>query len=180
MDRMETQKIINKIKTFRQSFLVEKDTVDNWLNVLKDYDYKDVDKKLDEYFKESNNFGQYPDPYYLTKFLIKSNEKFSMSNIIIKCGLCGEKVLQAKYQEHYDRCSSIDYICNMSEKFYNKKLDKKELYQMQSDKFDKAYWNFCENLFNKMPDGLEKRALENALLTHKGRKPRFDIEELTN
>lgn len=180
MDRMETQKIINKIKTFRQSFLVEKDTVDNWLNVLKDYDYKDVDKKLDEYFKESNNFGQYPDPYYLTKYLIKNNEKFSMSNIIIKCGLCGETVLQAKFQEHFDRCSSIDYICNMSEKFYNKKLDKKELYQMQSDKFDKAYWNFCENLFNKMPDGLEKRALENALLTHKGRKPRFDIEELTN
>ena len=88
MDRMETQKIINKIKTFRQSFLVEKDTVDNWVNVLKDYDYKDVDEKLDEYFRESKNFGQYPDPYYLTKYLVKRNEKYSMNNINIKCRLC--------------------------------------------------------------------------------------------
>ena len=52
--------------------------------------------------------------------------------------------------------------------------------RFSDDKFDKAYWNFCENLFNKLPDDLEKRALENALLTHRGRKPRFGIEELTN
>ena len=59
MEKIETVKIIDKIKTFRQSFLKEKDTVDNWHNVLKDYDYKDVDEKLDEYFRESKNFGQY-------------------------------------------------------------------------------------------------------------------------
>ncbi len=52
MNKEETMKLLEKIKTFRQSFLVKKDTVDNWLNILKDYDYKDVDEKLDEYFEE--------------------------------------------------------------------------------------------------------------------------------
>ena len=74
MERTETNKIINKITTFRQSFLIKKDTIDEWHKVLKDYDYKDVDNKLDDYFRESKNFGQYPDPYYLTKYLIKTNE----------------------------------------------------------------------------------------------------------
>lgn len=180
MNRMETQNILNKIKVFRQSFLILKETIEEWTKILEPYDYQDVDKKLDEYFKESNNFGQYPDPYYLIRNLTTISEKEKYREVTIICQICGEKVSHGAYEKHFDRCSSIDYICNMSERFYNKKLDKKELYQMQSDKFDKAYWNFCENLFNKMPDGLEKRALENALLTHKGRKPRFDIEELTN
>lgn len=180
MEKLEVNKLIEKIMVFRQSFLKTKNTLDEWFKILGSYDYSDVDKKLDEYFKESNNFGQYPDPYYLIRNLTTISEKEKYREVTIICQICGEKVSHGAYEKHFDRCSSIDYICNMSEKFYNKKLEKKELYQMQSDKFDKAYWNFCENLFNKMPEGLEKRALENALLTHKGRKPRFDIEELTN
>lgn len=180
MEKLEVNKLIEKIMVFRQSFLKTKNTLDEWFKILEPYDYSDVEKKLDEYFKESNNFGQYPDPYYLIRNLTTISEKEKYREVTIICQICGEKVSHGAYEKHFDRCSSIDYICNMSERFYNKKLDKKELYQMQSDKFDKAYWNFCENLFNKIPDGLEKRALENALLTHKGRKSRFDIEELTN
>lgn len=180
MNRMETQNILNKIKVFRQSFLILKETIEEWTKILEPYDYQDVDKKLDEYFKETNNFGQYPDPYLLSRNLTTKIEKEKYRDITIICQICGEKVSHGAYNKHYDRCSSVDYICNMSERFYNKKIDKRELKQMSDDKFDKAYWNFCENLLNKLPDGLEKRALENALLTHKGRKPRFDIEELTN
>ena len=43
MEKTETNKIINKITTFRQSFLIKRDTIDEWHKVLKDYDYKDVD-----------------------------------------------------------------------------------------------------------------------------------------
>ena len=172
MDRIETQKIINKIKTFRQSFLVERDTVDNWVNVLKDYDYKDVDEKLDEYFRESKNFGQYPDPYYLTKYLVKSNEKFSMSNITIKCSLCGKTVLQAKYQEHYDRCSSVDYVIRMNKRFYHRSLNRYALEKLP------MYWRFCYNLYEIIPEGLEKRCLENAIRSYKGMPINYHIDEI--
>lgn len=178
MDRMETQKIINKIKTFRQSFLVERDTVDNWLNVLKDYDYKDVDEKLDEYFRESKNFGQYPDPYYLTKYLIKSNEKFSMSNITIKCSLCGKTVLQDKYQEHYDRCSSVDYVIRMNKRFYHRSLNRYALEKLPDNEFEEMYWRFCYNLYEIMPEGLEKRCLENAIRSYKGMPINYHIDEI--
>ena len=180
MEITETNKIIKKIVTFRQSFLVKKDTVDEWHKILKDYDYKDVDKNLDEYFREAKNFGQYPDPYYLTKYLIKSDEKFSMTNITIKCSLCGKTVLQAKYEVHYDRCSSTDYVCRMYEKYYNKKLNKKELETLDDEKFYNMYWKFCDNLYEIIPAGLEKKCLENAIRTHKGLPIKFQINEILN
>lgn len=178
MNREETMKLLEKIKTFRQSFLIEKDTINNWLNVLQDYDYKDVDEKLDEYFRESKNFGQYPDPYYLTKYLVKSDEKFSMSNITIKCNLCGETILQEKYQEHYDRCSSIDYVCRMHEKYFDGKLNIDELWQLPKEKFDNMYWKFCEALYNKLPNGLEKKCLENAIRSYKGLPLNYSIDDI--
>ena len=138
MDRKETIKLLDKITTFRQSFMIKKDTVDEWLNVLKDYDYKDVDEKLDEYFRESKNFGQYPDPYYLTKYLIKSKDKFSMTNIMVKCSICGKTLHQEELDDHYDRCSSIDYVYRMHLKYYNKKLNKKELWELPQSSFEKC------------------------------------------
>lgn len=179
MEKIETVKIIDKIKTFRQSFLKEKDTIDNWHNVLKDYDYKDVDNKLDEYFRESKNFGQFPDPYYLTKFLVKTNEKFSVDNIMVKCTLCGKPISQEKQEEHYDRCSSIDYVCRMYEKHFDKKLNVDELWELPKEKFESMYWRFCNNLYNKLPDGLDKKCLENAIRSHKGLPLNYTFEELS-
>ena len=179
MEITETNKILRKIVTFRQSFLIKKDTVDEWHKILKDYDYKDVDEKLDEYFRESKNFGQYPDPYYLTKYLVKSNEKFSMSNITIKCSLCGKTVSQAKYDEHYDMCSSIDYVCRMYEQHFDKKLNADDLWELPKEKFDNMYWRFCDNLYNKLPEGLEKKCLENAIRSHKGLPLKYTFEELS-
>ena len=178
MEKLEVNKLIEKIMIFRQSFLKTKNTLDEWFKILEPYDYQDVEKKLDEYFRESNNFGQYPDPYYLSRNLTTKSEKEKYRDVTITCQICGEKVSHGEYAKHFDRCSSIDYLCRMSERFYNKKMDKQELMQLSEITFQKGYWNFCKNLLNLVKDGLEKRALQNALLTHEGRKPRYDIEQL--
>ena len=179
MEITETQKILRKITTFRQSFLIKKDTVDEWHKILKDYDYKDVDNKLDDYFKESKNFGQYPDPYYLTKYLIKTNEKFSINNIMVKCSICGKKISQEQLEAHYDKCSSIDYIYRMHQKHYNTNIRKSELWELPDDTFNKMYWAFCNKLYNELPDGLEKKCLENAIRSHQGLEIRYTLDDLT-
>lgn len=179
MDKRETIMLLDKITAFRQSFLIKNDTVDNWLNVLKDYDYKDVDEKLDDYFRESKNFGQFPDPYYLTKYLTKSNEKFTTDNIMIHCRLCNKAISQSKYEEHYDRCSSIDYVCRMYEQYFDKKLNQDELWELPEEKFENMYWRFCDNLYNKLPNGLEKKCLENAIRSNKGLEINYTFEDLS-
>ena len=179
MEKLEVNKLIEKIMVFRQSFLKTKNTLDEWFKILGSYEYSDVDKKLDEYFRESNNFGQYPDPYYLIRNLTTISEKEKYRDVTITCQICGEKVSHGSYAKHFDRCSSIDYLCRMSERFYNKKMDRQELMQLSEITFQKGYWNFCKNLLNLVKDGLEKRALQNAILTHEGLKPLYEIEDLS-
>lgn len=178
MDRIETQKILSKIKTFRQAFLIERNTLVEWLNILEPYSYDDVDKKLDDYFREGNNFGQAPDPYILTRNLTKIEDKQKYRNATIRCQLCNCLVSHSDYDKHYDRCSSVDYIYRMSKKFFNKKLNKSELMHLPNEKFDKAYWTFCDSLYERMPNGLEKHCLENAILSHRGITPRYGVDDL--
>ena len=180
MEKLEVNKLIEKIIVFRQSFLKTKNTLDEWFKILEPYDYSDVDKKLDEYFRESNNFGQYPDPYYLSRNLTTKNEKEKYRNVSVRCQICGEEISHSEYDSHFEKCSSIEYVCDMSKKFFGKELNKQELRKLPNEKFDKAYWNFCEKLNNQMKTGLEKHILENAILTHKGIKPQLNVEEVSN
>ena len=178
MNKLETQKLLNKIITFRQSFLIRNNTVKEWLNVLEPYDYEDVDNKLDEYFRDNSGFGQHPDPYCLTKNLTKILDKKDGRNIMIICPLCGEKVLQRDFDESYGKCSSIDYFCRMAWQYFNKVLNKKELKNMSDEQFEKEYWNFCEELYERIPTGVEKRLLELSILSHKGLAIKFKNEDL--
>ena len=180
MDRLETQKLLNKITIFRQSFLIQKNTVDEWFKVLEPYEYKDVDKKLDDYFRETNNFGQYPDPYFLTKSLSMISEKEKYRNATVRCQICGDIVSHSEYDNHFSKCSSSEYVCDMSRRFFGKELNRQELKKLPNEKFENAYWNFCEKLNEKMEAGLEKRILENALLQHKGIKTQFSVNEVND
>ena len=75
MTRQEAISIVDKIQVYRQSFLITNRVYEEWFKVLEPYDYEDVDRKLDEYFRDSDNFGRYPDVYYLTKYLKTIEQK---------------------------------------------------------------------------------------------------------
>lgn len=178
MERKQVDKLLNKIIAFRQSFNITDNLFSEWCKILEPYSYEDVDKKLDEYFKDGDNFGRYPDAYYLTRYLKTEEEKSNTQEIKARCSICGKEMPYNDLEEHFDRCSSVDYVCTMSEKYMNKKLDKEKLFALSKSEFDKKYWEFCLILYDKMPDGLLKHCLENALLTHKGQKPRYTLEEI--
>ena len=80
MTRTETKQIVDKIQVYRQSFLITNNVYQEWFRVLELYDYEDVDKKLDEFFQNGDNFGRYPDVYYLTKYLKKIYHKIYIMN----------------------------------------------------------------------------------------------------
>lgn len=178
MDRKESKQIIDKIKTFRQSFLATDEVYTGWYEILKNYRYEDVDKKLDEYFKESSNFGQYPDAYYLTKYLKTEEELSKTQEVKARCSLCGKEMPYNNLEEHYDRCSSIDYVYRESRKYLHKTFDKDKLWAMDKQTFDKLYWKVCDELFRVMPNCLQRKCLENAILTHQGKEIRYSMEEI--
>ncbi len=182
----ETKTLVDKIKIYRPTFggHFDKTGMDKlkleWYRILEPYDYEDVNKKLDEYFENGDNFGRYPDVYYLIKYLKKSNEKLKSGIRYVQCQNCNRTVEFDKYNEHFDRCSSVEYISKMSLKYYDKTLNKKKLFELINEEFEDKYWKFCEALVDKMEDGQDKYNLKNVILIHNGGKPKLDINSMLN
>lgn len=181
----ETTKVVDKIKIYRPSFGNQFDKVGlhnlkvEWFRVLEPYDYEDVDKKLDDFFKNGDNFGKYPDVYYLIKYLKKHDEKLKTGVNYVRCQLCNTPIDIQEYNEHYNRCSSVDYLFRMSNKYYNVKLNKEKMMKSPQKEFENYYWNFCEKVVEVLEDGLEKHVLTNAILTHYGKMPQFKLENIS-
>jgi acetyl-CoA carboxylase beta subunit len=95
-----------------------------------------------------------------------------------RCSLCGKEMPYNDLEEHYDRCSSIDYVYRESRKHLHKTFDKQKLWEMDNQTFDRFYWKVCDELFKVMPRSLQRHCLENAILTHQGKEPKYSMEEL--
>ena len=171
MTRQEVDNLLEKVQAYRQSFLITKMVIAEWRRVLEPYDSEDVNKKLDEFFRNSEeNFGKYPDVCYLTKYLKKHDEKLKAGINYVRCQICQQPIELTEYDKHYDRCSSIEYLCKIAEKHYNRKLNKEELRKLSDKDFEEKYWKVCEELQSKTLSEQQKYSLENALSTHKDGK----------
>lgn len=178
MTRDEAIKIVDKVKVYRQTFNATVPVYQEWFKVLEPYDYEDVDRKLDDYFRNGDNFGKYPDAYYLTKYLKKHDEKLQQGHMYVRCQVCGKTIDYASYDEHFNRCSSVDYLDRMASKHYGKKVDKEKLMKMSQQDFDTYYWKICESIKGKSDSVNLEHALENAILTHKGEKPNLNLSQI--
>lgn len=178
MEKKEVKIIIDKIKAFRQNFDVSNLLIEEWTKILLPYRYQDVDKRLDEYFKENENTLKYPDAYYLTKYLRTEEEINNTQEVYVRCPICSKIMNDHKLHEHYERCSSIEYIERCGRKYLNKVFNRMKMWEMSKDKFEELYWKVCDETFKVIPECLEKHTLENAILTHNGKEPKYSIEEL--
>ena len=180
----ETKQIVDKIKIHRPSFggQFDKSGLDKlkleWFRILEPYDYDDVNKKLDEYFKNGDNFGKYPDVYYLIKYLTKHEDKLKSGVIYVRCQICKNLYSLTEYNEHFEKCNSIDYLCSMSLKYFNKKLNREKLENANKTEFDKYYWEFLDKLYDVVPEGCVKHCLKNTILTHNGYDPEYSLSEV--
>ena len=148
---METSNLLNKVQAYRQSFLITKFVLEEWNRILEPYDYDDVNKKLDEFFKDGNNYGKYPEAYQLVKGLIKTEDKGKKTDYIVYCPYCSRALTMSKFTEHTRRCSSVRYLYDKSKMYLGKTLDKAKLYNMAEDEFDKTYNAICKRMLDVMP-----------------------------
>ncbi len=148
MKLSETNSLVEKIKIHRPMFGGQFDKAGmeklklEWFRILEPYDYEDVDNKLEEYLRNTDNFGRFPDAYYLIKYLVKSKDKLKENDFYTICSLCGKKIKNSQFNNHFNRCSSIEYIYEQYEKCLGKKIDeskRREMFEMPEDTFDKLY-----------------------------------------
>lgn len=167
MTREETTMIVDRIQTHRQYFLVTDKVYREWGKILEPYDYIDVDKELTEFLQNGENYGKAPEAYQLVKRLLKTSEKSLNNDIIVFCKICNKEISLEKYDEHFNKCSSIQYVIDNHEKYYDKKISREKLMELDDKTFDSMYWKFSKQLLEKLTTGKEKDSLIRTLEIHK-------------
>jgi len=169
MEISETRNLLQRLKTYKQSFTLNASVLTEWQNVVEEFSYNDINSKLSEWLKSNSNNYEYPSPYELTRGLSTIAEKELNPHVL--CPICGKIISLTTFDNHFDRCSSTEYLIRMNIKHFNRTFTMKDFNKLSDIQFWTKYWEFCYLLDEKLSNSNEKRCLANAVLTHKGGKP---------
>lgn len=179
MELKDVKMILNRIKVNYPTFVNDDYTRSEWYKELKDYSLEDVMKKLEQHFRSEQYGNSIPKVYFLTKYLTKEKEKNTKENISYICPFCKKSISLELYEKHYNKCSSIDYLMNLSKKYFGKPLNKEKLEQADDDVFEKYYWDFSYKLLGILEkDTPEYKSLENKIKSHENKEVGFHVEDM--
>lgn len=135
----------------------DNEVINLWHNIFKDYDYKDVRSKVNECLEEDRFQFNAPTPQFIVRNLQRLEEKKKLNSYKVYCQNCGR--LFDSYEEeekHFDRCMSVDYVITNTKKWFNKELDKKELFNMNDDDFKIRYMKLLAYIYKNTDNEKEK------------------------
>lgn len=157
MDKKETKKFMERIKSHYETFVVDEFKFSEWYGYLKQYDAEDVNKKLDEHLNSEIYGRNIPMVSFLTKYLIPSDQKGVIRHHTVICGLCGQAVFDDDYENHYSRCSSATTICRDLKRYLNQNIDYQKLIELSNEKFENLYRTYLNKMLEApLPDFRKK------------------------
>ena len=127
----EVKDFMDRVKSYYQTFVVDKFTTDEWYSQLKDYEASDINERLNQHLK-SETYGEYiPKLVYLTKGLRKIGETgIDKSRIYVRCNKCSHLYSLDKKEEHDNLCNDIDFFMHLSEKYTGKTIDREKCFEL--------------------------------------------------
>lgn len=164
MEKKEVQTIMKRIKQNYKEFIVDDYNVNEWYIELKEYEFNDVMRKLEEHLRSEKYGDKPPRVYFLTKYLTKIKDKNKKDGIVIRCSVCHKKILLNDFDKHFDRCSSVKYLNNQNKKYFDKEIDKDKYMNMSDKEFNYKYDKFCEYILENTRNKKEIECLENYFL----------------
>lgn len=163
MELKDVKVILNRVKVNYPTFTNDAYTQSEWYKELKDYSLDDVMNKLEQHFRSETYGNQIPKVYFLTKYLTKEKDKTKndINNIKVRCSICGDSVYLTEYDNHYDRCSSVEYLNLQSQRLFDKEIDKEKYKNMDNDDFNKIYDNVLMRVSKISTDNDELTRIKN-------------------
>lgn len=154
---------MKRIKSHYQEFIVDDFKVDEWYRELRDYDFEDVNKKLESHLRSETYGESIPKLFFLTKYLEKSKDKGKRLRCDVSCPICKEWFDVDELNRHYERCSSINYLNKQSLKYKGEEIDRKAYLNLSYEDFNKKYDAICEYVYKHTEDEEEKHYIKNYL-----------------
>lgn len=141
MTKDESINFIKKIKAYFYYFSLDKDTTDIWINKLKPYSLEDVEARFEKHLKSDDN-KELPRLHELTKNLVPENEKSkNKEELFVDCRLCNKIIGLSKYDKHYGRCLTIEFIM-MKLKEEGKDVLREEIEKCKDDVLERLYQKY--------------------------------------
>ena len=166
MTIQETNLFLKRIKQHYQDFIIDNSKVDEWYRELKDYDYVEVNNKLDDHLRNEQYGHQIPKVAFLTKYLTKISEKSknNANNIRVRCHLCGAGMPLTEYGKHIERCNSVEYLNQQCLRLKDREIDKEKYRSMDYKSFNSIYDKVLEEILKITTDEEERTNITNYFL----------------
>ena len=145
---------------FYPFFEPKRDLERAWLKVMYNYDFDEVMKNLHIAMADDKFQKEPPTAYYLTRNLTPLSERVDFNKLVIFCPICKRAINQNEEKKHTDRCRSIDYLVRQYKKHFGKVIEKKDLWKMSDEEFDKKYFESIKKIQDTTMNEKEKTILE--------------------
>jgi len=148
MDKKETIRFMDRIKSHYQEFVIDDFKISEWYGKLKYYDSEDVNKKLDEHLASEEYGDSIPKIYFLTKYLIPTEEKGKIKHYTIYCPKCGYDIPDEEINHHTKRCYEASTIVRDFKRYFYKNLQKSKLMSLPDEEFEKLYQEYMNKMLS--------------------------------
>ena len=161
MNREEVLDLFEFLNINYSTFESTPKKIDIWLSELQMYDAEDIKRNLKELMAEDLYSKTPPLLSRIIRGLIPKNEKLDFTKTIYFCSRCNKGFnSKEKCDEHFDRCSSVDYVIRETRKWFKKELTRKELFAMSDEEFNERYYKLLHWIYNYTQNKSEKTRIE--------------------
>ena len=162
MTRLEVDKLLNTVDLNYKNYFKGpiNEFSDYWYEYLYQYDFIEVEKKLRDCMSMDQFQYQPPTLEYLIKDLVKIQDKVDFNKTFIYCQFCNRIFNSIEtLHKHEDRCRSVRYIVRQYKKYFNREVNKRELYEMSDEDFDEKYDKLLRFIEQHTTDEKEKKVI---------------------
>ena len=138
----------------------DKEVIEEWFRKLKDYDFKEVKDRLDNYMEKSIDRRYAPKKAFLYVGLNTIQKKEYLKNKLTLCNYCNKKI-NIEDKKHLNRCRDIDYICKNVKKYLNKNISKEKISKLSDEEITDKFNKIAKIVYEKTDNSMEKFALSN-------------------
>lgn len=162
MNKNEVKDLLSLIdRVYKTNYSLDKDIINDWYKVLKNYDLKDINNSLNYYME---NYTEYPPKVYnLTKGYSTIENKGLLSNAKTRCQLCNKEIYMVDYDKHYSRCLDIEYLIKNGKKYLDKNWSKEQFYSLNDIELEDKVIKMQKVVYENTNNSFEKNMLEKFL-----------------
>lgn len=159
MDKKETIRFMERVKSHYQEFIIDDFKISEWYGKLKNYDAEDVNKKFEEHLSSEVYGENIPKLYFLTKYLIPTEEKGKIKHYTIYCPKCGYEIPDVEFEKHNQRCIEASTIVRDMKRYFNISIQKEKLMALSDEEFEKTYQSYLNKMVDASIPDLRKKII---------------------